>query len=333
MYDRIISMDNLRLADERARRGKLRSYGVRRHDRNREANLEALHAALEMEEYRTSPYTVFTIHEPKERLIYRLPYYPDRIVHHAVMNVLEQVWMSVFTHNTFSCVKGRGIDGCARHVERIMRRYGDRQLYCLRIDIRKCYPSMRHDVLKMLVRRKIKDVRLLRLLDGIIDSAPGLPIGNYLSQYLANLCFAYFMHWVNETLRLDCAEYADDFVFFSVSKRRLHVAFQKIRRYIEGRLGLEVKGNWQVFPVGENRYDRRGRALDFVGYRFYRHQKLLRKGIKQRFCRAVRRMERRKRPPSAEEFRRVVSPWLGWAMHSDSRNLLNKIITKERRVA
>lgn len=123
LYEQIISVENLRLADEKARRGKTRSYGVRVHDRNREANIQALHEALLTKTFRTSPYEVFTIYEPKERVIYRLPYYPDRIVHHAIMNVLEPIWVKTFTYNTYSCVKGRGIEGCARHVDKMIRKY------------------------------------------------------------------------------------------------------------------------------------------------------------------------------------------------------------------
>jgi RNA-directed DNA polymerase len=326
LYERIISVENLRLADEKARRGKLRSYGVRRHDKHREANILALHEALRDKTFRTSKYDVFMIHEPKERVIYRLPYYPDRIVHHAIMNVLEPIWVSVFTHNTYSCIKGRGIEGCARHAEKMIRRYEGRPLYCLKIDIRKCYPSMSHEVLKGIVRRKIKDKDLLWLLDEIIDSAPGLPIGNYLSQYLANLNFAYFMHWVNEELKLECEEYADDFVFYSESKERLREAFPKIRRYIEEELRLSVKDNWQVFPVAENCYDKHGRAIDFVGYRFFKRQKLMRKGIKKNLCRMVARL--RGRALTAKEYRQRIASWLGWARHSDSKHLLQTIIGK-----
>ena len=99
-------MDNLRLADERARKGKNHSYGVRVHDKHAEADLLALHEALKAGTYKTSEYSVFTIYEPKERIIYRLPYFPDRIVHHAIMNILEPVWVSVFTADTYSCKKG-----------------------------------------------------------------------------------------------------------------------------------------------------------------------------------------------------------------------------------
>lgn len=327
LYEKIISVGNLRLADEKARRGKTRSYGVRVHDRNREANIQALHEALLTKTFKTSPYDVFTVHEPKERIIYRLPYYPDRIVHHAIMNILEPIWVRTFTHNTYSCVKGRGIEGCARHVDKMIRKYKGKPLYCLKIDIKKYYPSIRHDVMKRIVRRKIKDDDLLWLLDEIIDSAPGIPIGNYLSQYLANLFFAYFMHKVNEVWKMDSEEYADDFVFYNESKAELHRFFHEfVKPYIEQELELTVKGNYQIFPVALNRYDAHGRGLDFVGYKFYRKQKLIRKSIKQNFCRATAKLNKRKQPLDAKAYKQAVAPWLGWAKHSKSKHLLQTII-------
>ena len=301
LYEKIISIDNLRLADEKARRGKIKSHGVRIHDKNREANIIALHEALLNKTYKTSAYQTFKVYEPKEREIFKLPYYPDRIVHHAIMNVLESIWMKIFTHNTYSCIKKRGIEGCARRVDRIIRKYDGRPLYCLKIDIKKFYPSIDHDILKRILRRKIKDKDLLWLLDEIIDSAPGVPIGNYLSQYFANLYLAYFMHWVNERLHLeigkkdnfDATEYADDILFFADNKQELHKSLVHIRRYLKDELNLIIKSNYQVFPISVNRYDKKGRALDYVGYKFFREQKLMRKIINQNLCRVAAELNRR----------------------------------------
>ena len=330
LYDKIISIENLQRADEKARCGKSHTYGVRVHDKNREANILALHDALLTKTFKTSPYDIFTIHEPKERIIYRLPYYPDRIVHHAIMNVLEPIWIRTFTYNTYSCIKGRGIEGCARRVERLIKSYEGRPLYCLKIDIKKFYPSIKHHVLKGIVRRKIKDNDLLWLLDEIIDSTEGLPIGNYLSQFLANLTLCYFMHAVNEKLHLDSTEYADDIIFLSDSKEKLRAAFtQVIRPYFEQELELQVKSNYQIFPIANSRYDKHGRALDYVGYKFYRNQKLIRKSIKRNFCLAVVKQKKRAPPVSPADFKQGIAPWLGWAKHSNSRHLLNSIIPKE----
>ena len=155
IFEQIISLDNLRLADLKARRGKLRSYGVTNHDKSREENIQRLHVMLKEKSYRTSDYDVFKIFDPKEREIYRLPYFPDRIVHHAIMGVLEPVWVSVFTQNTYACIKGRGIHAAMKDVK-IALKDRENTTYSLKLDIRKYYPSIDHAILKQLIRRKIK---------------------------------------------------------------------------------------------------------------------------------------------------------------------------------
>lgn len=175
LYDKICHPDNLYRAYEKARKGKGKQYGVKLFEKHLEENLETLYTELSQGTYRTSEYSVFTIHDPKERLVYRLPF-RDRVVHHAIMNILEEIWVSVFISHTYACVKGRGIHGVVKHLKQDQRDV-EGTAYCLKMDVRKFYPSIDHDVMKSIIRRKIKDVRLLELLDGIIDSAPGIPIG------------------------------------------------------------------------------------------------------------------------------------------------------------
>ena len=317
LFDSICSMENLREADEKARRGKRKSYGVRLHDRNREANLIRLRESLLSGSFRTSSYNTFTIYEPKERLIYRLPYYPDRIVHHAVMNVLEPVWMSVFTADTYSCIKKRGIHAAANKLKRALRNDPEGTRYCLKLDIRKFYPSIDHYMLKSIVRKKIKDARLLSLLDEIIVSAPGVPIGNYLSQYFANLYLAYFDHWIKEEKHVRYYfRYADDIVMLSSSKENLHKLRIEIEDYLAD-LHLELKPNWQVFPV-------EARGIDFLGYVFFHTHTRLRKSIKQRMFRTAGRMAR----ASPDKVLPRFAAWTGWMKHCDSRNLKRKLLNR-----
>ena len=318
LYDRICSLENLQLADEIARKGKLKNYGVLVHDKNREANILKLREQLLNGTYHTSTYDVFTIYEPKERLIYRLPYYPDRIVHHAVMNVLEPIWLSVFTTDTFSCIKNRGIHAAAERVKTILRKDPTGTAFCLKIDIRKFYPSIKHDVLKQIIRRKLKDIRLLHLLDEIIDSAEGVPIGNYLSQYFANLYLAYFDHWIKEVKKVKhYFRYADDMVFFASDKDSLHLLLDDINEYM-GVLKIEVKKNWQIFPVDS-------RGIDFLGFVFFHTHTRMRKSIKQTFCREIARLNHRKKPVPEGYFKQSIYPWWGWAKYCDSKHLINKL--------
>lgn len=324
LFDNVISIANLQLAADKAMRGKSRQPGVKMFLSDRDANIVQLHQDLADGTFKTSKYVVFKVYEPKERDIYRLPFYPDRIVHHAIMNVIEPILYSVFTYNTYSCIKNRGITACADRVSKIIKSFEGKPLYCLKIDIKKYYPSIDNAILKEIVRRKIKDVKLLSLIDGIIDSGKGLPIGNYISQSLANLYLAYFMHHCNEELHIKCTEYADDIVFFADNKERLHTVFDIIKDYLATQLHLTIKSNYQIFPIVFNRYDRSGRALDYVGFCFYRNQLLMRKRIKQNFCRRLSIL--RRHHVTGHRLKSAVAPWLGWAQHSQSRNLLNKIL-------
>ena len=318
LFDKVISIDNLKLADEKARKGKLHSYGVQMHDKNREANILALHESLKNGTFHTSQYHVFTIHEPKEREIYQLPYYPDRILHHAVMNILEPIWVSVFTRDTYSCIKNRGIHACAMSVKKALRKDPAGTKYCLKIDVRKFYPSINHELLKGVVRRKIKDGRLLALLDEIIDSTDGVPIGNYLSQYFANLFLAYFDHWLKEEKRVKYYwRYADDIVILAADKESLHALLRDIREYMRG-LQLKVKRNHQVFPVD-------ARGIDFLGFVFYHTHTLLRKSIKQNLCRRVAKLNKRKKTPTKAAYKQAICSWWGWCKYSDSIHFFNKL--------
>ena len=320
LYDEIISVENLQLADERARKNKTHSYGVQLHDKNREANLLRLHESLKSQTYKTSNYNIFKIYEPKEREIFRLPYFPDRITHHAIMNVLEPIWVSLFNKNTYSCIKNRGIHAAVKDVKHSLMCDVEGTKYCLKIDIRKFYPSIDHDVLKKVIRRKIKDAQLLWLLDEIIDSVPnGVPIGNYLSQYFANIVLAYFDHWLKEKKGVKYYwRYADDLVILAPNKESLHSLLHEMRAYLRDNLHLKVKNNYQVFPVDS-------RGIDFLGYVFFHTHTLLRKTIKQKLCRRVAKLQKRKVVPTQKEYQQQICSWWGWCKYCDSVNLMSKI--------
>jgi len=311
LYEKIYSIHNLELADELASKGKKQKYGVVMHLKKQNENLLALQKMLMDKTYSTSAYQVFKVYEPKEREVYRLPYYPDRIAHHAIMNVLESVFVNTFTTDSYSCIKGMGLHKASRRLTRSLKDVTFSK-YCLKLDIKKFYPSVDHDILKSLLRRKIKDADLLWLLDEIIDSAPGLPIGNYLSQYLANFYLTYFDHWLKETMGVKYYfRYADDIVILAPTKKELHTLRILIADYLHDNLKLEVKRNYQVFPVTN--------GIDFLGYVHRPTHVLLRKSIKLRFIKAVKS----NKPKSS------IASYLGWTKHANCRNLEKKYINEK----
>lgn len=327
IFQDIISIENLELADENARKNKTRKEAIIEHDKHKEEDILLLHEMLKNKAFKNSPYTEFTIYEKKERKIAKLPYFPDRIVHHAIVQVLKNTWDSVLTNNTFSSIKGRGVLACSVYTDKLIRKYEGCPLYCLKIDVKKFYPSIDHGVLKWIIRKKIKDKDVLWLLDEIIDSKEGLPIGNYISSYFANLYLSYFIHYMKEVVKVDCCEYADDIVFLADNKEFLHkILHEEIMPYLKDKLKLEVKENYQVFPVAYDSSDKYGRPIDFVGYKAYRNHKLLRNDIRQTIIRKVRNLN--KGNLTVKRYISELAPWIGWLKYSDSRELVRRIVPK-----
>lgn len=307
LFDDICSIDNLLLADSKARKGKSRQTGVIEFNSNFEQNIADLYRELITKNYRVSPYRNRVIRERKERNISILPY-RDRIVQHAIMNILEPIFVSVFTADTYSCIKGRGVHLASFKLRKALRD-NEGTTYCLKMDIRKFYPSIDNSILKAMLRRKFKDRDLLDLLDVIIDSAPGLPIGNYLSQYLSNFYLTYLDHWIKEDLGIKYYfRYADDFVILGNDKSRLHDFHGKISDYLKEKLSLELKPNRGPFPVNL--------GIDFGGYKHYPGYTLLRNSIKQSFARAVKSGK----PQTS------IASYMGWAKHANSKHLIKKLI-------
>lgn len=319
IYDKIISVDNLMLADRMARKGKKSSYGVMNHDKNREMNILNLHDILKRGQFKTSKYYIFLIKEPKEREIYQLPYYPDRIVHWAVMLQLEPIWMNVFTADSYSCIKGRGIHGAAKAVVNALKD-SENTPYCLKLDIRKFYPSIDQDIMMGIIKKKIKCKQTLSLLDEIIHSTDqGLPIGNYISQYAANLYLTYFDHYLKEALMVKYYfRYCDDIVILGDDKGYLWKLFEQIKDYLLDNLKLTIKSNYQVFPVNN-------RGIDFVGYRFYQTHTILRKGIKKNMFRKRSRL--RRMGISGKVYCMQMASYTGWINHQfvNGRHLMRKV--------
>lgn len=318
LYELVYKLGNLVNADFDAQEHHI-NYGIIKHRQHLLQDLLKLQFMLKYRDYHPSinDYSIFKIYEPKEREIYRLSYYPHRIIHHAIMNVLEPIWKNVFIKNTYACIKGRGIHLLEKHLYRDLQNHPKETVYCAKMDIRHFYPSVDHEILKKIIRKKIKDKKLLNLLDAIIDSAPGLPIGNYLSQYLSNLYLTYFDHWCKEELKIKFYyRYADDIVLLSDNKEQLRNWIIAIKMYLTKELKLTLKPNYQIFPV-------ESRGIDYVGYVIRHKYILLRKSIKNNLKKDIRLFKQHKMKP--EELIPKLWAYGGWLKYCDSKHLLQKI--------
>lgn len=326
IYEKIYDMDNLREAHRNARKDKLFYAEVGMVDSDPDFYLKQIQEMLKNKTYRVNPedYTVSTINDKgKSRELWKLPYFPHRIIQWAIMLQIEPIFNQVFTDFTCASLPDRGIQKAQKLINRYLRDEPGTK-YCFKMDVHHFYPSIDHAVLKRLLRKKFKDPDLLALLDMIIDSHPpkGIPIGSYLSQYLANFYLSYFDHWLKEELGLKyVVRYMDDLVIFSYSKEVLHWAVERITAYLRDELKLDMKGNWQVFPTVT-------RGVDFVGYRFFRAFTLLRKKTCKRFKTALIAIRRKWEKGNRINYRQwcTINSYKGWLKWCDSFRLAAKYI-------
>lgn len=323
LYGQICSAENILEAHNNAKKGKMHYQEVQEVEASLDMHLKELRTLLTTKTFKTSAYRIFIKTDSgKPREIYRLPYFPDRIVHHCIMQVLEPIWKKTFIADTYSSIKNRGIHKGVKRIKKALLNTENTR-YCLKLDIRKFYPSINHDILKSIVRKKIKDQDVLALLDEIINSAEGVPIGNYLSQYFGNLYLTYFDHWLKETKQCKYLfRYCDDIVLLHSSKEHLAYLKQEIEEYLTTNLKLSLKSNWQIFPVD-------ARGIDFLGYRFFHNYTLLRKSIAIKFKQRIKYIKTHCPYLPPPQILNSVMSYQGWLGHANCNNLTKKYINDD----
>jgi retron-type reverse transcriptase len=323
LYQKIYNIENIRLAHKNAKKGKPHYSEVKMVDANPEKYFTKIHNMLKNKTFQNSEYEVFTrVCNGKEREIFKLPYFPDRIIHHCIMNILEPIWMKTLIADTYSSLKNRGIHKGVKRVKKALKDR-DNTKYCLKMDVRKFYPSIDHSILKQIIRKKIKDKDLLWLLDEIIDSAKGVPIGNYLSQYFGNIYLSGLDHWLKE--KKGCRyyqRYCDDLVILHSDKKFLSQLRKDISNHLEIELNLKFKGDWQIFPV-----DKRG--IDFLGYRFFHDYTLLRKSTATRFKRRMKQIKKRHKHLTPINILSGIMSYWGWMNYADCYRLQKKYLDRQ----
>ncbi len=337
LWERMIAWENLLLAARKSRRGKRGRGEVERFEFQREAELLRLQAELADGMYQPGAFRSHWIIRPKRRLISAAPY-RDRVVHHALMNVLEPLLDRHFHPHSYACRKGKGTHAAANRLQRLMRHCG----YFVQCDIRKYFPSIDHEILKGLFRRLVKDERVLGLMDLLVDHSNrqetvvdyfqgddlftpserrrGLPIGNLTSQWFANWYLTGLDHHLTSRLGLrGYVRYCDDFVLLHDDRAALSESLQAVSDWLAG-LRLRLKRERPpVTPVRA--------GLAFVGFRLWPTHRLLRKQNVRQFRRRVRWM-REGYARGVVEWS-VIKPrldsWIGHARQANSVRLLGRV--------
>ena len=273
LFNQIISYENVRLAWIKARRHKTSKIVVKNFSKNVNKNLLIVQKNLKSKPAILSSYSQFTIYEPKERLISVVPFI-DRVMHHAIMNVLEPVFEKQFIYHTYACRKGKGSHKAIKYAFFKAKNCE----YFLKLDVKKYFENINHNILKRKLSKIIKDKDCLDLLFDIIDSfstEKGLPIGNLTSQFFANLYLSELDHFVLEQLKpCGYCRYMDDFLLFCNSKDELKKMLNKIESFCLNNLLLTLK----PYILGKCKD-----GIAFLGYKItYKDVDLLQKSKKRK---------------------------------------------------
>lgn len=313
LIERIIEESNLQNAFDAVIQGKSKRLRIIRYlKRNKDRILNEIAEEIKSGTYKPIKYREFEICENgKVRTIQSLSY-KDRIAIHAIMNILIEVLGGMLIRNTYAGIANRGIHDGMRRIRATLR---DKEgtMYCLKIDIQKFYNSIDQDLMIAALEKKIKDKKLIHILTGIIRSYhKGLPIGYYSSQLFGNLYLCLLDYFVTLTLGIsNYHRYCDDIVFFASTKEELHLILEKIKDVIENKLHLQIKCNYQIFPVDD-------RGVDCLGYVFKHTHTKLRKRIKTKALKKLHRVKSKKRRHE------IQASLYGWGKHCNCINLFNK---------
>jgi retron-type reverse transcriptase len=241
LFEKVVSFDNLLLAARKALKGKKHTDSASSFYFNMENEILSLQEELEEKKYKPLPLKFFIIREPKVRKI-GAAVFRDRVVHHAVCNVLEPIFEKKYIYHSYACRKDKGTHRAIKQAQGYCRKYE----YFLKCDIKKYFASIPHRVLKRILRDKFKDPELLWLLEIIIDFSDrgekGIPIGNLTSQHFANFYLDKMDHFIKDELQVKgYLRYMDDFILFGPDKDQLHLLKAKISDFLSGILLLELK--------------------------------------------------------------------------------------------
>ncbi|MCP5049828.1 MAG: RNA-directed DNA polymerase (Reverse transcriptase) [bacterium] len=266
LYRDITDFQNLYNSFKKAFKGKKKNPEAARFHLDLEKNLFKLKEELLTHRYTPGKYRYFKIRDPKERVISEAPF-PDRVVHHAFVGVIEPLFEKIFIPGSYACRKGKGTHKAVLQA----RHYIKSNTFYLKMDIEKYFETMDHRKLVDIFSETIRDPEVLRLLKTILKTSEqssgikgkGIPIGNLTSQFFANVYLNKLDHYVLDELAFPYyIRYMDDFALFDNDKNKLKTCRDQLTEFVEGELRLKVKERATIIQSREN-------GIGFLGYRVF----------------------------------------------------------------
>jgi len=340
LYQEIYSMGNLTLAWRKARKGKTKKKDIKEFEENIIGNLLDLHFELKNQTYKPMPLETFVLRDPKTRKISKADF-RDRVVHHAIINILEPIFDKTFIYDSCANRKGKGnlfaikrFDKFKRKVSRngkVVGQFNDNQVegYYLKADIKHYFQEVNHEILIKSIQRKIRDKKVIWLIKSILDNGgilretdttylqKSMPLGNLTSQFFANIYLNELDYFVKHKLKAKYyIRYVDDFVILHKSNCQLIQWKKQINEFLNDKLKLKLHSD-------KSKIVSLSRGIDFVGFRDFYYFKLLRK-------RNIRSMQNKiiKYSWGLISFNKLTDSFQGWQAYadwSDSSKLKSKL--------
>lgn len=281
LYTKVVSRESLYQAFHDAVKNKHQTNSCFQFEKRLAFNIEQLHIELLNYTYKPKPYYKFVVYEPKPREI-SAPSFQDRIVQHAIYNVIQPLFDKTFIDQSFACRQGKGTHLASNYVQSSLQKV-PRNSYVLQLDIRKYYASIDRAILKSLIERKIKDKQLIRLimLFAVTDSPTGTPIGNLLSQLFGLIYMNPIDHFIKRVLKVKCyARYVDDFVLIGLTRQQAVDYKTLIIKFLKENLELSLSKS-SIYRVTK--------GVNFVGFRTWKSKRFVRKHALYTFRKNVKK--------------------------------------------
>jgi len=324
VFDEKLTFIKLVEAHQRASKNKRSYREVILFEMDLESNIANLLQKIKNGTYHMGKYHEFYIYEPKQRLIKSLPYV-DRVVHQWYVEEFIKPYMaSRFISSSFACIEERGAHKAVDYLQKCMRimKRNHGSYYILKCDIKKYFYSIDRQILFSILSRYIRDEKLLAFTELLLfdeDEMVGIPIGNYTSQYFANIYLNQLDHYVKETLRVKYyLRYMDDFILLCKTKEEAREYKKILEEYLKENLHLEFNKKTRYYP--------NSMGVDFCGYKVFETHRLIRKRSKDKMRRRIRKWNKdyRKGILNLKEVEESWNAWLGHISHANCYTLQNR---------
>nr|AQS32458.1 hypothetical protein [uncultured archaeon]AQS32578.1 hypothetical protein [uncultured archaeon]AQS33052.1 hypothetical protein [uncultured archaeon]AQS34695.1 hypothetical protein [uncultured archaeon]AQS34817.1 hypothetical protein [uncultured archaeon] len=319
-------MSNLLLAWRKARKGKTKMSYVIEFEKDVIGNLFQLQKELITETYQPKPLVTFILRDPKTRKISKSAF-RDRIVHHAIINIIEPVFERLFIYDSCANRKGKGNLFAIKRFYYFLRKVTknhSKNAYCLKADIKHYFDEVSQEILVNLLKRKIQDEKVIWLIEKILNNfdskinGKGMPLGNLTSQFFANVYLNELDYFVKYKLKAKYyIRYVDDFVILHKSKLQLEIWKQQINEFLKEKLKLELHPDKSKIIL-------LSKGIDFVGFRNFYYFSLLRKRNIKKIRKKIDLFKNKK--ISYEKFIKSFNGWNAYAKWADTYKLTTRIV-------